>query len=138
MHTSCWASLMNFLWKSLYAFGLKRLELHFLTQLKVWHSYYYLGKKFIPFSILVSNLLNEFHLNKTIFQDFHYFIWKKVEEYLRLFETCGGIWFSLFPVSFLGKLMLFSGRMGLRMKLTAKKELILLFQMTPSRILCDQ
>ena len=64
-------------------------------------------------------------------------IWKKVEEYLRLFETCGEIQISLFPLSLLRKLVLFSGRMGLRMKLTAKKELNLLFQMTPSRILCD-
>ena len=63
---------------------------------------------------------------------------KKVKEYLRLFETCGGIWFSLFPVRLLRKLMLLLGRMRLRMKLTAKKELILLFQMTLSRILCDQ
>ena len=65
-------------------------------------------------------------------------VWKKVEEYLRLFETCGGIWFSLFTSSLLGKLVLFSGQTSLHMKLTAKKELILLFQMTPSRILCDQ
>ena len=65
-------------------------------------------------------------------------IWKKVEEYLRLFETCGEIQISVFPVGLLRKLMLFSGRMRLRMKLTAKKELNLLFQMTPSRILCDQ
>ena len=65
-------------------------------------------------------------------------IWKKVEEYLRLFETYGGIGFSLFLMRRLGKLACSSGRMGLRMKLRDKKELILLFQMTPSRILCDQ
>ena len=63
--------------------------------------------------------------------------WKKVEEYLRLFETYGGIGFSLFLMGSLRKLMCFSGRMTLRMKLIAKKELILFFQMTPSRILCD-
>ena len=65
-------------------------------------------------------------------------IWKKVEEYLRLFETYGGIGFSLFLMGSLRKLICFSGRMTLRMKLIAKKELILLFQMTPSRILCDR
>ena len=64
-------------------------------------------------------------------------VWKKVEEYLRLFETYGGIGFSLFLMGSLRKLICFSGRMTLRMKLIAKKELILLFQMTPSRILCD-
>ena len=63
---------------------------------------------------------------------------KKVEEYLRLFETCGGIQISLFLMKLLRKLMLFSGQMGLRMKLTAKKELIFLFQMAPSRYLCNQ
>ena len=46
--------------------------------------------------------------------------------------------FSLFLMSGLGKLVLFSGRMALRMKLTAKKELIILFQMALSRILWDQ
>ena len=65
-------------------------------------------------------------------------IWKKVEEYLRLFESYGGNRFSLFLMSGLGKLVLFSGRMGLRMKFIAKKELIFLFQMAPSRILWDQ
>ena len=65
-------------------------------------------------------------------------VWKKVEEYLRLFETYGGNRFSLFLMSGLGKLMLFSGRMTLRMKLIAKKELNFLFQMAPSRILWDQ
>ena len=64
-------------------------------------------------------------------------IWKKVEEYLRLFETYGGNRFSPFLMGSLGKLVCVSGRMTLRMKLIAKKELILLFQMTPSRILCD-
>ena len=64
-------------------------------------------------------------------------VWKKVEEHLRLFETCGGIWFSLFLVSFFRKLVLFLGQTSLRMKSIAKKQLILLFQMTPSRILCD-
>ena len=48
-------------------------------------------------------------------------VWKKVEEYLRLFETSGGIWFSLFPVCLLRKLVLFSGQTSLHMKLTAKK-----------------
>ena len=47
-------------------------------------------------------------------------------------------WISLFLMRRLRKLMLFSGRTSLRMKLTAKKELIFLFQMAPSRILCDQ
>ena len=65
-------------------------------------------------------------------------IWKKVEEYLWLFETYGGNRFSLSLMGSLRKLMCFSGRMTLRMKLIAKKELNLLFQMTPSRILCDQ
>ena len=65
-------------------------------------------------------------------------VWKKVEEYLRLFESYGGNRFSLFLMSGLGKLVLFSGRMGLRMKFIAKKELIFLFQMAPSRILWDQ
>ena len=65
-------------------------------------------------------------------------IWKKVEEYLRLFETYGGNGFSPFLMSGLRKLISFWARMVLRMKLIAKKELILLFQMTPSRILCDR
>ena len=65
-------------------------------------------------------------------------VWKKVEEYLRLFETYGGNRFSLFFMGRLRKLSFFSGRMILRMKLIAKKELIFLFQMTPSRILWDQ
>ena len=65
-------------------------------------------------------------------------IWKKVEEYLRLFETYVGIRFSLFLVSGLRKLICFSGRMSLRMKLIAQKELIFLFQMAPSRTLWDQ
>ena len=63
------------------------------------------------------------------------FIWKKVEEYLRLFETYGGILFSLFLLGRLRKLACFSGRIILRMKLIAKKELIFLFLMPPSRIL---
>ena len=62
-------------------------------------------------------------------------IWKKVEEYLRLFETYGGNRFSLFLMSGLRKLACFSGRMVLCMKLIAQKELIFLFQMAPSRIL---
>ena len=63
------------------------------------------------------------------------FVWKKVKEYLRLFETYGGNRFSLFLIRRLGKLVSFGGRMSLRMKLIAKKELIFLFQMAPSRIL---
>ena len=55
------------------------------------------------------------------------FIWKKVEEYLRLFETYGGILFFLFLVSGLRKLISFWGQMRLRMKLIAQKELIFLF-----------
>ena len=62
-------------------------------------------------------------------------VWKIVEEYLRLFETYSGNRFSLFLIMRLGKLISFGGRMTLRMKLIAKKELIFLFQMTPSRIL---
>ena len=74
---------------------------------------------------------------------FHYIlytkiIWKKVEEYLRLFETYGRNRCSLFLRSGLRKLSNFEGQMGLRMKLIAKKELIPLFQMTPSRILCNR
>ena len=65
-------------------------------------------------------------------------VWKKVKEYLRLFETYGGIGFSLFLMGSLGKLSRFSGRTILRMKFIAKKELIFLFQMAPSRILWDQ
>ena len=65
-------------------------------------------------------------------------IWKKVEEYLRLFETYGGNRFSLFLMKRLGKLVSFWARMTLRMKLIAQKELIFLFQMAPSRILWDQ
>ena len=65
-------------------------------------------------------------------------IWKKVEEYLWLFETYGGNRFSLFLMRRLGKLVSFWARMTLRMKLIAQKELIFLFQMAPSRILCDQ
>ena len=55
-----------------------------------------------------------------------------------LFESCREKHISFCFMSRLGKLMHFGGRMGLSMKLIAKKELILLFQMTPSRILCDQ
>ena len=55
-----------------------------------------------------------------------------------LFESCREIQFSFFLVSGLGKLVFFSGRTSLRMKFIAKKKLNLLFQMTPSRILCDQ
>ena len=65
-------------------------------------------------------------------------IWKKDEEYLRLFETYGGNRFSFFLMRRLGKLISFGGRMALRMKLIAQKELIFLFQMAPSRILWDQ
>ena len=65
-------------------------------------------------------------------------IWKKVEEYLRLFETYDRNQFSLFLMRRLRKLVSFGGRMTLRMKLIAKKELIFLFQMAPSRILWDQ
>ena len=65
-------------------------------------------------------------------------IWKRVEEYLRLFETYGGILFSLFLMSGLRKLPFFGGRTSLRMKSIAQKELIFLFQMVPSRILWDQ
>ena len=64
-------------------------------------------------------------------------IWKKVEEYLRLFETYGGNRFSFFLMRRL-KLVSFGGRMTLRMKLIAQKELIFLFQMPPIRILGDQ
>ena len=67
-----------------------------------------------------------------------YLVWKKVEEYLRLFETYGGNWFSLFLISGLGKLVSFWGRMVPSMEWIAQKELIILFQMAPSRILCDQ
>ena len=54
-------------------------------------------------------------------------VWKKVEEYLRLFETYGGNRFSPFLMGSLRKLMCFSGQTSLSMKLTAIKELILLF-----------
>ena len=56
----------------------------------------------------------------------------------RLFEFREEKWFSIFLVSGLRKLINFGGQMTLRMKLIAKKELNLLFQMTPSRILCDR
>ena len=56
----------------------------------------------------------------------------------RLFEFREEKWFSLYLVSGLGKLAIFWGRMRLRMKLIAQKELIFLFQMAPSRILWDQ
>ena len=55
-----------------------------------------------------------------------------------LFESYREKRISLCFMSRLGKLVHFSGRMRLRMKLIAKKELILLFQKTLSRILCDQ
>ena len=55
-----------------------------------------------------------------------------------LFESCRVFWISLFLMKRLGKLVSFWGQMVLRMKLIAKKDLILLFQMTPSRILCDR
>ena len=63
-----------------------------------------------------------------------------VEEtkFLRLFETCRAFWISLFLMRRLRKLILFWARVGLRMKLTAMKELIFLFQMAPNRILCDR
>ena len=64
------------------------------------------------------------------------FIWKKVKEYLQLFETYGGNRFSLFLMSGLGMLVSFGGQMTLRMKFIAQKELI--FQMAPSRIRCNQ
>ena len=51
-------------------------------------------------------------------------VWKKVEEYLRLFETYGGDWFSLFLMKRLRKLACFLGQMGLRMKFIAPKLLI--------------
>ena len=65
-------------------------------------------------------------------------VWKKVEEHLRLFETYGGNQFSLSLMGSLRKLIIFWARMVLHMKLIAKKELILLFQMTPSKILCNR
>ena len=67
-------------------------------------------------------------------------IWKKVEDskIRRLFEFREEKWFSVFLLSGLGKLVNFLSQMRLRMKLIAMKELILLFQMAPSRILCDQ
>ena len=68
---------------------------------------------------------------------FNFLIWKKVEEYLRLFETYGGNQFSLFLMSGLRELVGFWGRRELRMKLIAQKELIFFFQTAPSRILCD-
>ena len=66
--------------------------------------------------------------------------WKKSKRQspFGLYESCRKIQFSLALVSGLGKLVCFLGRMGLRMKLIAKKELILLFQMALSCILCDQ
>ena len=76
--------------------------------------------------------------HKVLWKAFAFLIWKKVEDYLRLFETYGGNRFSLFLMSDLGKLAIFWGRMPLRMKLIAQKELIFLFQMTPNRILWDQ
>ena len=66
-------------------------------------------------------------------------IWKKVE-ILRFEDFLISAKKSCFPFFFmrrLGKLSIFGSQMGLHMKLIAKKELILLFQMTPSRILCD-
>ena len=56
----------------------------------------------------------------------------------RLFDSREEKLFSLFLMKRLGKLISFWGQMVLRMKLIAKKDLILLFQMTPSRILCDR
>ena len=56
-------------------------------------------------------------------------IWKRVEEYLRLFETYDGNWFFLFLVRRLRNLVLFWGQMRLRMKLIAMKELNFVFQM---------
>ena len=64
-----------------------------------------------------------------------YFHLEKDEEYLELFETYGRIGFSFFLMKRLRKLVCFLGQMGLSMKLIAKKELIFLFQMAPSRIL---
>ena len=55
-----------------------------------------------------------------------------------LFESCREKRISLCFMRRLRKLVHFWGRTRLRMKLIAKKELILLFQMTPSRILCDR
>ena len=53
----------------------------------------------------------------------------------RLFDFREEKLFSLFLMKRLGKLISFWGQMVLRMKLIAKKELNLPFQMTPSRIL---
>merc|ERR1712074_55006 len=55
-----------------------------------------------------------------------------------LFESCREKRISLCFMKRLGKLIHFGGRTRLRMKLIAKKELIPLFQITPSRILCDR
>ena len=55
-----------------------------------------------------------------------------------LFESCREKRISLCFMRRLGKLVHFGGRAGLRMKIIAKKELNLLFQMTPSRILYDR
>ena len=55
----------------------------------------------------------------------------------RLFDFREEKLFSLFFMGRLGKLINFGSQMRLRMKLKAMKELILLFQMTPGRILCD-
>ena len=82
-------------------------------------------------------LANDRVTSKWNFASVALIIWKKVEEYLRLFETYGGNRFSLSLMRSLGKLIIFWARMVLRMKLIAKKELNLLFQMTPSRILCN-
>ena len=50
-----------------------------------------------------SKFLSPWHWKIEEFQK----IWKKVEEYLRLLETYGGIWFSLFLMGSLRKLILF-------------------------------
>ena len=89
-----------------------------------------------PYHSHVLTKMNEYLINR----DYENLIWKKVEDskIRRLFEFREEKWFSVFLLSGLGKLVNFGSQMGLRMKLIAMKELILLFQMAPSRILCDQ
>ena len=133
----CYASMTVKLWASQQFYISSKRNVHSKAQ-RGWQ--FFFTDKHIATDKIVSCLPRSHPhwtynrwLNKNRF-----LVWKKVEEYLRLFETYGGNRFSLFLMRSLGKLICFSGRMTLRMKLIAQKELIFLFQMAPSRILWDQ
>ena len=67
--------------------------------------------------------------------DRHFFMF--INSYIALFIN--GVYLAFMNTINIGHVISrFSGRMGLRMKLIAQKELIFLFQMAPSRILWDQ